>query len=542
MARRRSLWSEFQRERERQRRETERAHRAHTRAIREAEEADRQAQRVAERREATKKKEQEKRFHEDRAEVAAAATREVDARVEELRTLLVSSLDVRMHIPFSSLKREPRTDGFSPSRELSEPIRRPEWDDFAPAPPGPISGLLGGKARYEEARSAAWEQFQRSLIEAQAEEEARQRQLSQARQTHTRRVAELEAEVRQHNQNIDLLQADFYAGEPETVEEYFGQVLAQSVYPDGFPHRFELAYRPEPQELVVRYELPGTGVVPTERGFRYVKARQAIDALPRATKEIKELYGSVIAQVALRTLRECFDVEAHELVDTVVFNGHLPAKDKATGKPVNPCLVTVSATREKFDELVLADLEPAACLRHLNALVSPHPYDLEPVPPLVEFDLARYRFTDPLDAVAELDARSDLLKMDAIRFEHLTRQLFEAIGMKAWVTQASRDDGLDAVAINEDPIVGGLCVIQAKRYRNVVSANDVRALAAVVDDKRAAKGILVTTSWVGSAGREFAKRHGRIDVIEGPHLKHLLAEHLALDVRIDLPKRPARRR
>ncbi len=42
------------------------------------------------------------------------------------------------------------------------------------------------------------------------------------------------------------------------------------------------------------------------------------------------------------------------------------------------------------------------------------------------------------------------------------------MGMKAWVTQASRDEGVDAVAINEDPIVGGRCIIQAKRDSKVV--------------------------------------------------------------------------
>jgi hypothetical protein len=60
---------------------------------------------------------------------------------------------------------------------------------------------------------------------------------------------------------------------------------------------------------------------------------------------------------------------------------------------------------------------------------------------------------------------------------HLVRQLFEAMGMKAWVTQACRDNGVDAVATNEDPIFGGLCIIQAKQYRSAVGVEPVRALA-----------------------------------------------------------------
>jgi restriction system protein len=107
------------------------------------------------------------------------------------------------------------------------------------------------------------------------------------------------------------------------------------------------------------------------------------------------------------------------------------------------------------------------------------------------------------------------------------------------VTQASKDEGVDGVAVNEDPIVGGLCIIQAKRYSKIVGLEAVHALAGVMDDKNAAKGVLVTTSWVGKASRDFAARNGsRIEIIEGRHLKSLLREHLGLDVLISLPKLP----
>jgi restriction system protein len=54
---------------------------------------------------------------------------------------------------------------------------------------------------------------------------------------------------------------------------------------------------------------------------------------------------------------------------------------------------------------------------------------------------------------------------------------------------------------------------------------------------------LVTTSWFGSAGRQFAANHReRLKLIEGGELKHLLAEHLGLDVRIGLDRQPPRRR
>ncbi|MDX3641752.1 restriction endonuclease [Streptomyces sp. MB09-02B] len=53
-------------------------------------------------------------------------------------------------------------------------------------------------------------------------------------------------------------------------------------------------------------------------------------------------------------------------------------------------------------------------------------------------------------------------------FERLIRQLFEAIGLDSVNTQPSKDEGVDAVAMNPDPVMKGLCIIQAKRTKNVV--------------------------------------------------------------------------
>ncbi|MFF9150437.1 restriction endonuclease, partial [Streptomyces sp. NPDC014861] len=105
--------------------------------------------------------------------------------------------------------------------------------------------------------------------------------------------------------------------------------------------------------------------------------------------------------------------------------------------------------------------------------------------------------------------------------------LFEKIGLQSWVTQASRDDGIDAVAVNEEPLIGGLCNIQAKCTKNVVSAETVRAVA----------GLVVTTAWFGKASWDFAPRN-RVELIDGRHLKALLLQHLGIDALIGLPKVP----
>lgn len=95
------------------------------------------------------------------------------------------------------------------------------------------------------------------------------------------------------------------------------------------------------------------------------------------------------------------------------------------------------------------------CLRHLNALVSPHSYELEPITPILDFDLTKYSFIEGLDAVSALDSRPDLMQMSPTEFEHLVRQIFEAMGVESWTTQQSNDDGVDAVVVNLIRCSGG---------------------------------------------------------------------------------------
>jgi restriction system protein len=501
------------------------------------------AQRDAQRKAAANAREQERLLHEAGAAEAARLTSEVEERVLALRALLTASLADTPQLSFAAMRRRIQLQPFDPA-PLAVATPKPQWEGFAP--PGPPTGLaarFGGKARYEQQLASARQAYERAMTDHRRAEADRQQRLAAAFAAYNQQAYMARQQIEVHNQAVDAFEGAFRAGEPEAVEDYFSQLLALQVYPTGFPGGRRIAYRPEPRELWVEAELPDRAIVPDERGFKYVRTRKQIDALPRAERETRQLYASVVAQAALRRLRECFAADARKLVDVVVFNGHVRTRDPATGKQIHPCLVSVSANREAFDELELAHLDPVACLKHLNALVSPHPYDLVAVPPVVDFDLAKFKFIDEFDAAAELDGRFDLLEMDPFKFEQLVRQLFEKIGMKSWVTQASRDDGIDGVAVHEDPILGGVCVIQAKRYKRVVEADAVRALWGAMEDKRATKGVLVTTSWFGSAGRQFAANHKeRLGLIEGAELKHLLAEHLGLDVRIGLDRKPPRRK
>ena len=468
---------------------------------------------------------------------------ELQARTEELDSVLLAGVRAPPAGTFTSLKRSATFHAFD-AGGLERSTPQPQWEQFAPPPSSGLGRLLGGSGRHERQEATARAAYEQACAQHADSEADRRRRLAERRREYDRQAAATADAAAAHNAEVDQFERDFHAGDPEAVAEFCTLALDSSVYPEGFAHRTRVLYRPEPKEVVIEFELPPQSVVPVERDHKYVITRDEITPVARPVKEIKDRYARLIAQVALRTIHEVFACDQAGVATVVTFNGHVSTKDLATGQPIRPCLISVSAEREIFSTFVLTDLDPVACLRKLNALVSNHPYDLEAVRPVVDFEtlLTQYKFVEGMDAVAGLDSRPDLLDMTPTEFEHLIRQLFEMMGMKSWVTQASKDDGVDAVAVNEDPVFGGLCIIQAKRYRGPVGVEPVRALAGVMEDKHATKGIMVTTSWVTKDGHAFKDRHGRIQIIECEEIKFLCKEHLDRDVLISLPKPPPQRR
>jgi restriction system protein len=470
-----------------------------------------------------------------RQEHLASQQREVEERTAALNQrivaldgLLTDSLS-RPPLIFDQLKVSLNIPRFDPG-PLGTPCPQPDWTEFAPIEPRGLSRLFAGAARYEREMVQAQGSFEAAKLQHRQEEDERHRALAAARASYEHEIADARAEVTAHNADIEARQTAFTLGDPEAVEWFVGRGLDSSRYLRDFPCRHQVAYRPENRDLVVEFELPQQEVIPKERGFRYVKTRDMIEPLPRPEAEIKQRYAQLIACVALRTLNEIFSATPAEVVAAIFFNGRVSTIDRTTGRPDRPHLLSVSAKRPEFMNLVLTEVQPAACLKkRLDALVSDNPFDMEAIEPFIAFDLKRFRFTDDLDVVAGLDSRPNLLKLSPTEFEHLVRQLFKAMGAEAWTTIPSKDGGVDAVATSKNLFFGGICLIQAKRWTGLVGLESVHALTGVMADHNATTGVLVTTSWFGRASEEFAKRN-RITLINGAELKQLIKENLNIDV------------
>ncbi len=153
----------------------------------------------------------------------------------------------------------------------------------------------------------------------------------------------------------------------------------------------------------------------------------------------------------------------------------------------------------------------------------------------IEFNRVDKRVIQETGVISTLDQRPNLMELTPSEFESLVTNLFAKMGLETRLTQASRDGGVDCVAYDPRPVLGGKVVIQAKRYKHTVGVSAVRDLFGTMHNEGATKGILVTTSGYGKAAFEFAAGKP-LELLSGSNLLYLLAEHAGIEAKIEIPE------
>jgi len=304
-----------------------------------------------------------------RQQEAEEQTAAVEERMKALGEVLTSVLPQRP-LTFERLLSTPRISEFDPG-PLGLALPVPDWDDFAPVPAAGLGRLLGAGARQARQVTEAQARFEAARAEHQRQEAERRRALAVAKAKYDRKVTEERGRAAARNSYVTSRQSAFAAGDPEAVEWFVGCVLRVHPYPDGFPRDYQVAHDPGNRDVTVDLELPPRSVVPAVRAYRYVKARDAVEPVPRQESEITQAHERLVACVALRALHEVFGALPAELVQAVALTGWVGSVDRPTGAPVRSRLLAMRAERPVFEALVLDALDPIACLDHLNTLVSP---------------------------------------------------------------------------------------------------------------------------------------------------------------------------
>ena len=311
-------------------------------------------------------REEKAAYLEEQEEEAERRNSELSQRLDALATVLTHTLGVNDAIDFDSL----RSKGAYEAVSLPETLRVAE-----PQPdirrhivgirrPGAIGKLLPWvRRRFEAELESAKLVARQELVEWQSRETERKAQLPQAELERETKRSQFVGAQNARNAEVDAFEEDCGLGDPDALVAYFSMVLERSEYPEAFPQNFSVALQAQSRLLVIRYELPGPAIVPDAAEYRYVRARDAIDIKPRKPAELKAVYADVIAAIVLRTIHEVFEADVWSHLEAVAINGMVKAVDPATGRDIEPCLVSVCTTRDGFLSIDLKRIDKAVCLR-----------------------------------------------------------------------------------------------------------------------------------------------------------------------------------
>lgn len=525
-----------------------------------ADEWDERWELVEERRQQRNSKEARKLLLEENKSIAAERTLEAQQELEGLSGILKATLDVDDAIDWDSIKDK---SPFPEPKPTS--LKLPVEPKMAQLPPEPIRqdskyipkiGILEWliPSRKVRAVATAEELFASDHRGWSEQVSISQKSYASALQDHERFVADKKrahdeavtkwavrrnqynSEKAEEHAEVDAKRASYEAGDPEAIIEYCDLVLSSSQYPAFFPQEFDLDYDVSAKTLIADYKLPAPDELPRLKSVKFVPSRGEFDEQYISDSQATKLYDDVLYQVALRTVHELYESDRIGALESVVFNGIVTAVDRASGKDVTSCILSLRANRDEFLQINLEMVEPRACFKSLKGVGSSKLHGLAAVAPIMQLSREDGRFVSSYEVVSTLGDGVNLAAIGWEDFEHLIREIFEKEfsinGGEVKVTQASRDGGVDAVAFDPDPIRGGKIVIQAKRYTNTVGVGAVRDLYGTVMNEGANKGILVTTSDYGPDSYAFANGKPLV-LLNGSNLLHMLQKH-GHKARIDL--------
>lgn len=317
------------------------------------------------------------------------------------------------------------------------------------------------------------------------------------------------------------------------VCQHFDLVLRHLQLPAFIPRQWVLRFQAETKTLLLEHRFPETARLDITKLVQQTRG----SVIKPASQSVRKTFLPKI-QPALSLQLACAmaDNDTFDLLDAIAVNGWVDFFDRATGQPRSAYCTSLIAKKEKLLELNLKNADIVAAFNGLRGANAGMSYETAPVMPSLRIQTDDPRFIESRETIEKLARGENLAAMDWEDFEHLVRELFQrefaAVGAEVRITRASRDQGVDAIIFDPDPLRGGKIVIQAKRYTIPVDVSAVRDLYGTVHNEGANTGILVTTSHYGPEAYEFAQNKP-LKLINGAQLLGLL-ERAGYHFRIDL--------
>ena len=189
---------------------------------------------------------------------------------------------------------------------------------------------------------------------------------------------------KEFNDKIEKLKESYFHKNTDAVIQYCEMVLNNSQYPETFPKGFDLDYNSDKKILIVEYVLPAPDDLPMTTEVKYIKAKKELKESFLSETQLSKIYDSAIYKITLRTLHELFQADKAEALELIAFNGWVNSINKATGKKVSNCIVSIQARKEEFKDIELSNVEPKTCFKYLKGIGSSKLSNITPVKPIAQ--------------------------------------------------------------------------------------------------------------------------------------------------------------
>lgn len=286
----------------------------------------------------------------------------------------------------------------------------------------------------------------------------------------------------------------------------------------SFGHPEHLSIAPDHSKIVIDVRLPDRSTAIPAHSRAVYTPGDTIRYQPAKPKEQSRLAGILFSSALLAHAHATASAAVAVGLPSalpLVLNGWENALDPATGRPDRICRATLITSTRDLAQTELRAVDPPTCLRSFAGSLD----QSGRVSPIAAHTAATPR-----------GRQIDLTAIDPYEFEGLITELAQAMGYTAYRTPRSNDHGVDVYVESRDTLASGRIVISAKRYNHTVGPDHVRALAHVVGDQGAIKGILVTTSSFGPESYRIA-RGNPLELVDGQRLREWLDEYLGVNSR-----------
>jgi len=361
--------------------------------------------------------------------IAEERTRDAQEKQKQIDDLLIYTLNIDDTVNWDSLKDTKEFKVPNPKyileRRLSI-IAPPAPPTFRGLPQEPYFGLYKpqlslvdnifkslkekkikqAETLYQEAMTA-WEKsvdetnsFNSNLKE---QHEQKLKEFEEKKQTVNKRFDALEKDwemkkesynnnQKEYNDKIEKLKENYFHNNAEAVIQYCEMVLNNSQYPETFPKDFDLDYNSDSKLLIVEYVLPTPDDLPTLTEVKYIATKKELKEWFLSETQLSKNYDSAIYKITLRTLHELFEADKAEALEAVIFNGWVNAINKATGKKVNNCIVTIQVKKTEFNQIELSNVDPKTCFKNLKGIGSSKLSGITAVKPIAQINKNDKRF------------------------------------------------------------------------------------------------------------------------------------------------------